>query len=124
MKLSDGWGYGGLCVVNLYPFRSSSPAECRRWAAWKNNGPDWDARDVLQKNALTVGALAQRAALTVAAWGAATWATNWAEQLIEDHLPERLFCLGTTTDGAPKHPLARGKHRVPDDVVPVRWCRP
>ena len=27
IQFSDGWGYGGLLVVNLLPFRSSNPAE-------------------------------------------------------------------------------------------------
>lgn len=27
MAFSRSWGYGGLIVVNLYPFRSSKPAE-------------------------------------------------------------------------------------------------
>lgn len=32
-----------------------------------------------------------------------------------------LHCLGTTMTGAPIHPLARGKHRVPDDVQRRPW---
>lgn len=32
-----------------------------------------------------------------------------------------LHCLGTTMNGAPIHPLARGKHRVPDDVQRRPW---
>lgn len=34
------------------------------------------------------------------------------------------LCLGTTTSGAPKHPLARGQHRVPPDFKPVPWTMP
>lgn len=33
----------------------------------------------------------------------------------------KLDCLGTTGSGAPKHPLARGKHRIPADFAPVAW---
>ena len=32
-----------------------------------------------------------------------------------------LSCLGTTLSGAPKHPLARGQHRIPDDQEPMQW---
>lgn len=32
-----------------------------------------------------------------------------------------LWCVGKTDSGAPKHVLARGKHHVPDNVVPQRW---
>jgi hypothetical protein len=28
---------------------------------------------------------------------------------------------GLTQDGHPKHPLARGRHPVPDDVQPAAW---
>ena len=27
----------------------------------------------------------------------------------------------TTLSGAPKHPLARGQHRIPDDQEPMQW---
>ena len=28
-----------------------------------------------------------------------------------------IYCLGTTAAGHPTHPMARGKHRVPDNAV-------
>lgn len=33
-----------------------------------------------------------------------------------------LYCLGTTADGLPLHPLARGKHAVRNDAT-LRWWR-
>jgi protein gp37 len=32
-----------------------------------------------------------------------------------------IHCLGETASGAPIHPMARGKHRVPDDRQPLLW---
>src|SRR4051812_29487919 len=46
------WGYGGFTAVNLYPYRSSCPAECREWAEPAMTGPDWYARDALHFNNL------------------------------------------------------------------------
>ena len=34
-----------------------------------------------------------------------------------------LFCLGTTQSGAPIHPMARGRHRVPDSASPRPFGR-
>jgi hypothetical protein len=36
----------------------------------------------------------------------------------------QLRCLGLTNSGAPKHPLARGKHRIPDDFEPIPFGDP
>jgi hypothetical protein len=35
-----------------------------------------------------------------------------------------VVCLGTTRNGSPKHPLARGRERVPDDAPLVPWGVP
>lgn len=119
------WGFPGLVVVNLYPFRSSNPAECRRWAAQLEE--DESVRQNTIKNERLVIATAGESALVMAAWGAAAWAQDAGITAVSDIIYrhfERLpsvYCLGTTADGAPKHPLARGRHRVPDDQRPVLW---
>lgn len=35
--------------------------------------------------------------------------------------PTSLRCLGVTQDGSPKHPLARGFHRIPEQTYPTIW---
>jgi hypothetical protein len=122
---SSRWGYGGLSVVNLYPFRSPSPAECRRWATWWNR-EDWYARDALQQNEQVVARTAKSADLVVAAWGAGTWDDAWVEHVVDEVTCgvepwPHLQCLGVTENGSPKHPLARGSHWVPNDQQPVLW---
>lgn len=118
------WGYDAAVVVNLYPFRTSSPAECRRWADWENGGPDWHVRDVIHEGGVLIGRKAREAALVIAAWGAAPWARDWAEYVVGDVITAgdipcpAVYCLGKNRDGSPKHPLARGRHRVPRDQKP------
>lgn len=111
-------GYGGYTAVNLYPFRSSDPAGCRRWADFENNGPDWYARDILMENISLVADVAKASAAVVACWGALAKDEFLVDKIVEeiqsgvDPYPD-ILCLGTTASGAPKHPLARGKHRIP-----------
>jgi hypothetical protein len=68
MHFGRAWGFGGIVAVNLYPFRSSSPDECRRWADWECNGQDWYARDDIHHNCSVVAQTAKLAKLTVACW--------------------------------------------------------
>jgi len=120
------WGYGGYTAVNMYPYRSSSPAECRKWADWTNNGPDWYVRDRIHQNVDIVAREAKRAALIVACWGAGAWDNDYVEHVIDTiqsgtaPWPD-IYCFGKTASGAPIHPMARGKHRVPDDAQPIVW---
>lgn len=124
---SQAWGYGRLMIVNLYPFRSSSPVQCRRWSRWEDRGPDWSVRDALQENLEVIERAGRGAALRVAAFGAGDWFVDWAEQCAEAFAQPnacgdlRLFCLGINKDGGPLHPMARGKNRVPDDRRPILW---
>ena len=126
MHFARRWGNGGFVAVNLYPFRSSSPAACRRWADWESNGPDWYARDDILANIDVVAREAKAAALVVACWGAGTWDADLVERVIEEVTtgtePWRdIHCFGTTASGDPIHPMARGRHRVPDDATPRLW---
>lgn len=112
------WDYGGLLVVNLFAFRSSSPKEMFA-AGEKSIGPENEK----QLGAAVSYAKANGGKLLVA-WGndgneRARWFARWAQaQGIE------LVCLGTTQSGAPKHPMARGKHRIPRDQQPIAWEEP
>ena len=119
------WGHAGATVVNLYPLRSSQPADCRAWAERNKDGDKarYVIRDRMIENLGVVAAAAREAPLVVAAWGCQRWAEAWASRVVGDLRIKRLqlHCLGTTADGAPTHPLARGRYRVPRDVQPQLW---
>ena len=121
------WGYNGFTAVNLYPFRSSSPAECRTWSRWDERGPDWYARDALYfANLPTVVREAKAAALVVACWGAGAWDPEFVDHVVEEITSGEapwpdLHCLAVSRDGSPVHPMARGRHRVPDGATPKLW---
>lgn len=120
------WGYGGFTAVNLYPFRSSTPAACRDWSRWQENGPDYHARDMLWRAESVLVREAKAAALVVACWGAGAWDPMWVdhvlEQIQEGEAPwPDIHCFGLSKDGHPMHPMARGRSRIPDDAQPVLW---
>jgi hypothetical protein len=129
------WGYDGCIVVNLYPLITSDPREMWRWSQWQKNGPDWYARDDMQGNLGQIEEVGRRSCLRVAAFGAqpATRDPYWIDECVERFTQpfdypdsgwahqEECVCLGTTKDGQPIHPLARGKNRVRDDARPIPW---
>ncbi|NTG73281.1 DUF1643 domain-containing protein [Agrobacterium rhizogenes] len=111
------WGYGGLLIVNFYAYRSPSPKEMFTQGR-KAFGPD---NDNYIKAAVKYAAA--NGGKILAAWGNDghiggyhTYFTLLAQESKVD-----LICLGTTQSGQPKHPMARGKHRIPRDQMPIMW---
>lgn len=94
---------------------------------WDQHGPDWHARDRLQDNLAFINQACARAGAALIAWGAlADRCPEWFDQVIEEiecALPDgaQVFCLGKTKAGYPKHPLARGKHKVRKDAPLLPW---
>jgi len=116
-KWATRWGYGGILVVNLYSLRTSDPTElqgCERQAFGDAQPEAWAA-------ALDIAARQETPVLV--AWGALGSAFA-SGPFLDAAIDLDLICLGTTADGRPKHPMARGKSRVPDDQEPLIWERP
>jgi hypothetical protein len=107
-------GYGGIVVVNLFAFRSPHPKVMQ--AAVDPVGPfnDLHLSEVFEEASEYGGAV-------VAAWGTGGSYRGRDRQvidLIESH-GNTLLCFGRTKDGHPKHPLARGHHRIPRTAAPM-----
>lgn len=111
------WGYGGLLIVNLCAFRSSSPAEMMAQGR-KAFGPDNDnyIKSAIEYSAANGGKM-------LAAWGNDGHSGGFYTYvaLLAREARVDLVCLGTTNSGQPKHPMARGKHRIPRDQAPIVW---
>lgn len=110
------WGYGGLLVVNLCAFRASSPTVMMAAADCIGT----ENEDHIER-ALAYAQANGRQAL-------AAWGNDGQFMTLEPHVRNRasvlgvdLICLGTTNSGAPKHPMARGRHRIPRDQKPLLW---
>lgn len=117
-------GFGGIVVVNLVPYRSSSPKEARAWLA-QNNQSVFDA---MWKNLDHVKHRVEQAGAVLAAWGSDGWkAGDWysrVSSLLEEAklAPGKpIYHLGKCANGHPKHPLARGKHKVSKTAPLIVW---
>lgn len=89
-------GAHALKVVNLYAYRTSSPAELERFNG-DQEGPE---------NADTLRRALAEAQIVIAAWGS-SWrrmAAVLAVQRFAADAGADLYCLGTTKDGDPRHP--------------------
>lgn len=118
------WGYGSLLIVNFFAFRSSKPQALKPdLLGFSPIGPR--NGEFLDRAMQEAG---RRSGLALAAWGAcgavdpALIEPRQAEiEQLADRYQVDLVCLGRTAGGAPKHPMARGKHRIPRDQQPILW---
>jgi hypothetical protein len=140
MEFSASWGFGSCVVINPIPFISSTPAAALQWVKRARQGCSIDDRtpefEQWRSNISTGAVMIRAAEKHVAAWGnnlpddlVRAWLQEVAEASAdrfddpEDLKPIEWHCIGTTKSGAPKHPLARGKHRVPAGTRPARWSQ-
>ncbi|MBS0369022.1 MAG: DUF1643 domain-containing protein [Proteobacteria bacterium] len=121
------WGFGSLVKINIEPYISSDPAEMQRWT--RDHTLSGELR---MMNLDHVVNMMSKVEVRVAAWGNLIHSADVDEfvELVTEvgraHSIDgsRWKCLGTTNSGAPKHTLARGKHRIPDDAVLQDWRHP
>jgi hypothetical protein len=91
-------GYAGIVVVNLYALRSTDPTKL-----WQHADPVGPDNDTWLIDA------AHRSPEIVCAWGANARPDRvaYVAEILKS-AGARLRCLGTTKDGAPRHPLYVG----------------
>lgn len=120
---AKNWGYGGIHIVNLFALRTSKPQELL--AHKDRQGPQ--NAEYLHAAMLIVKMAAQTPPAMLVAWGNGgdldqrhEWFTHEATQVYG----LTLICLGETQNCSPKHPMARGKHRIPRAMPPKVWINP
>lgn len=98
MNFAEDWGYGVMCMTNLFAWRDTDPDKMK--AAAEPVGRDnlrW-LRDV-----------AMEADLVVCCWGNDGAHQNQSRAFLKSMIdwpkPVKLFCLGRTGSDQPKHPL-------------------
>ena len=99
INFAKKWGYGGISIGNIYPFRAKRPKDLKKWLKTPNNGL-WENRE---NNISHVQAMASEADVVVCAWGC-----NYKGGIPDwiDELGVPLYYLEMCKDGiTPKHPL-------------------
>lgn len=120
------WGWPGYDLVNPYPWQTPDPEACRRIARYESGTPLHILKADQLANMRAIQRLAADATMVLVAWGDLCRDEKWRDhvlRIIADAMPgaKEFHCLGVTASGNPKHPMARGRSRVPDDQQPVVW---
>lgn len=133
-EITKALGFGGYTVVNWSPFISSTPGPMFDFMR-EVYGKGVDAklaRYAMRKNIEVVKEQAEIADTIIAAWGNDFPASMKAGDELSGYTAEflstlmlsynrDLMCFGVTKHGAPKHPLARGRHRIAANVRLMPW---
>lgn len=101
------WGYGALCMTNLFAFRATNPKDMLKAADPIGTG-----------NTGHILRCAREAGIVIAAWGVKGEykAQDLAILVALRDIGVTLKCLRMNDDGTPEHPLY-----VPYNVKPVDW---
>ena len=100
---ANRWGFGWLAVGNLSPFRSTDP----KTMLAEGDEPE----EVREENLRVITRMARLVDVVVIAWGFHAKAESREERTLSAlrGTGVDLYCLGTTKDGHPLHPLYLNK---------------
>ncbi len=97
------WGYGSLCMVNLFAYRATNPIDMR--IQLDPIGPENDT---------FIFDVCKQAMLVIAAWGTQGDCFQRDQEIIR--LIPGLYILKLTKQGFPAHPLYLSKN-----LKPIKW---
>ena len=105
INFAKSWGYGGVCMANLFAFRATEPADMKA-----SNDP------IGSDNNHWLRSLSKDAVIVVAAWGNDGGYLQRSRQVTQ--LIPNMHCLKLNKSGEPAHPLyqAAKLQPVPMDI--------
>lgn len=121
-------GYGGIVVVNAIPLRSPTPADAVDMVSNVDTKRASHNYSHLALNLEVVREEVAKANAVLLAWGGVgkrckTHMQSFIEE-IQTAVAGRavpIYCLGKTADRHPKHPMARGRYKVPKTAALLPW---
>jgi hypothetical protein len=103
INYARSWGYGGLCMTNIFAYRATDPAKMKAHPA-----------PIGGENDRYLVTLAAQAGVVVAAWG--THGAHLGRGESVRQMLINLHCLRLTKNGYPNHPLYLSR-----SLKPVHW---
>ena len=108
MNFAKKWGYGGIMIGNIYPFRAKRPKDLKKWIS-----DDSISLELYSSNIYHVQDMMNQCDLTVCAWGGNHKGVPEMLEYTSD-----LHYLELCDDGiTPKHPLGN----LSKDLVPIKY---
>lgn len=101
INFAKAWGFGAMCMTNLFAFRATDP-RCMMGCS----------RPIGADNDLWLTAMARNAALIVAGWGNKGAFLGRDKEVLK--LLDNVHCLRHTKAGHPEHPLY-----IPAETQPI-----
>ena len=98
INFSKSWGFGGVMVGNLFPFRATKPNDLLS-----------EENPLGFKNGIQLKSMSEECELVICAWGNSS-VVKKLQKRFPDYAPlkevkGKLHCIALCKDGTPKHPL-------------------
>ncbi len=101
------WGYGALCMTNIFAWRDTDPQDMMK-----------AEEPIGEKNDETLIRISKDAGVVIAAWGCHGSYRDRAKRVLE--IIPNLCALKLNSDGSPAHPLYLRKSLVPTPIKDLR----
>lgn len=102
------WGYGGIIMTNIFAFRSTDPKPLY----------SMEKKAVGGYNDKWLVDTSTHCDRVIAAWGVHGQLIERGKQVAAMLGPKKLYCMGLTAEGFPKHPLYLKRELVPKPYWP------
>ena len=106
IEFGKSWGYGGIYMMNLFPFVTKYPSELEKCSA-----------DQIRENDKYITEIAKKCADIIFAWG--TFPVMGRDREMIKKFP-KAKCLLINDDGSPQHPLYVPGSTKPILYIPVK----